>query len=399
MELKYGPYSPSRLDTATCGFAFHRQYINPETKSRRYEGLAQARGSAVHEVFEQITKRLCEGEKTTFSEAEIRHWVTEAVNRHPAAYQEAGEVTEMAKLYVNKPPMLLTKDAGIELRLAVKADFSGESLTFSECDYDDPQAFARGRADIMLISDDTTTAIVYDHKTQPNIEDADTFQMGFYAWVISKAHPYLDQIQTVLHFARYGVYSEPYVWTKEDLAKIEDEIVTRIAIVESRKEWVATPNKNCQYCPYISECPAVAEYLEVKENGDYRVKNNNLQIFGDTQKAVKMAGLVNVLEDLIGNAKDELKQHVKMYGAIAIPGKIFEFRSSDEKVDWDVVNKKLRDKVYKIFEKYEVDPKMFMSFGQTASKGVWLLENEELLRELSAAMPKTRDTTFKGYKA
>jgi CRISPR/Cas system-associated exonuclease Cas4 (RecB family) len=400
MQLKYGPYSPSRLDTATCGHAFYRQYIDPATKGQRFEGLAQARGSAVHEVFEQITRRMCDDQNTVFSEAEIRQWAAEASNRHPAAYQEAGEVVEMAKLYVRKPPPLLTKDAGIELRIAVKAEPNAEGgHDFVECDYDDPQALARGRADIMLISDDTTTAVVYDHKTQPNVEEADTFQMGFYAWVISKAHPYLDVIQTVLHFARYGIYSEPYVWTRDDLAKIEDELLTRIAIVESRQEWVATPNKNCQYCPYIAQCPAVAEYLEVKENGDYRVLNNNLKIFGDTSKAVKMAGLVNVLEDLLGNAKDSLKQHVKEFGAIAIPGKIFEFRASDEKVDWDVVNKKLRGKVYEVFEKHGVDARTFMSFGQTASKSVWLLENEELLKELSAIMPKTRDTTFRGYKA
>jgi len=406
--IKYGPYSPSRLDTALCGYAFKRQYIDADNKGKRIEGLPQARGSAVHEVFEEITKRMCRGQ-LSFNPGEVRDWVVQAVTRHPPAYEESAVIVDMAKKYIDRPPVGLVHDADVELKMAVKYD----GVTFTECSYDDPQALARGRADIFMISEDTTTAYVYDHKTQPNIEEADTFQLGFYAWVISKVHPYLNEVRTILHFARYARYSAPFIWRKDgrvfegekpdeigDLREIEDQIMTKIAIIENRTTWEATPNKNCQYCPFIAECPAVKDAIEVLPDGNYRVHGQNLQILGDTQRAVRVAGILNVLEELVKTAKGNLKDHVTAFGSIAIPGKIFGFKASEEKVDWDKVNyKKLRQVVYEIFDKHHVDPKDWMGFNQTFSKDIWRLENVKFIEELSAAIPKTIDTSFRGYKA
>lgn len=392
--LKYGPYSPSRLDTATCGFAFYNQYVSPTGKKKNIENIAQARGSAVHEIFEKITQAMCQNPNAAFDEGTIRTWAKEAISRHPSAYVETGAILDMAKLYIRKPPPLLVADAEIELRLAVKRE--GDS--FVACDYDDPQAMARGRADIMMISDDMKTAVVYDHKTQPNVEDADTFQLGFYAWVISKIHPYLDEIQTVLHFARYGSYSLPYVWTREDLAKIEDEILTRIQFIEDRAVWEATPHKNCQYCPFITSCPAMGEFIEQGDDGSVRVRADGYKILGDTNKAVKVAGLISILDEYSARATKELKEHVKGFGAIAIPGKVFDFKGTDY-IHWDSVNSRLREKTYAIFEKHNVDPKKYMSFNQTASKTIWLEENELLVRELSELFPRKTETRFAGHKA
>lgn len=395
MQLKYGPYSPSRLETATCGHSFYRQYVDPERANRpKIEGVAQARGSAVHEIYEKITERFCSGADPVFSDDEVRQWVTEAVGRHPPAYAEVAEIIDMAQRYIRRPPKVLVADASIELKLAVKL-VNGR---FEECDYLDPEAFARGKADIMMISDDTTTALVYDHKTQPNVEAADTFQLGFYAWVIWKMHPYLSRIETVLHFARYGTYSEPFVWTTEDLMKIEDEILTRVSIIESRQSWEATPNKMCQYCPFIAECPAMQEFIYMDDGGMVRPMPQNYKILGSTEKAVKLAGALNVFEDIVKQVKAELKDHVEMYGPIAIPGKIYRF-SGKEGINWAGVNKSLREATYAVFEKYGVDPKSFMSFNQTASSHVWLLENEGLIKELSALFPRKTETEFRGYKA
>src|SRR5690606_14186785 len=96
IRLKYGPYSPSRLDTGVCGYAFYKQYVDPERKSRpRTENLPQARGSAVHEVFEKITETLVENPSHVFDPFKVKDWVVESVQRHPAAYQEVSEILEM----------------------------------------------------------------------------------------------------------------------------------------------------------------------------------------------------------------------------------------------------------------------------------------------------------------
>lgn len=415
MQLKYGPYSPSRLETATCGYAFYHQYVEPRPEVKG-SSLARDRGSAVHEVFEKITERFRDavarrerGEEAEaiFDPAEVRQWVSEAVRRNPGAYSETDQILEMARKYIEKPPRTLTSDAGIELKLGIKMDENGN---FVECGYDDPDTFARGRADIMMISDDTTKALVYDHKTQPNIEDADTFQMGFYAWVISKIHPYLDEVRTILHFAQYGHYSHEIIWTWKDPANIapdsdevslkliEDDILTRIDIVEKRESWEAFPHKNCQYCPFIAECPALAEYVERKEDGSYTVKPGSLEVLNDTNQAVRLAGSVHILEEFVSRAKKNLKAFVDDYGPVAVPGVTFKYKEQ-EKINWDRVNKKLKDNVIEIFKKHKVDPQKFMGFSETFSKGIWATENNKLVKALSEYLPRKIERRFSSYKS
>jgi transposase-like protein len=416
-KLKYGPYSPSRLETATCGFQFFNTYIEPKPEARG-EGLAQARGSAVHEVFENITASLRDKPEDVISEATLRKWTSEAINRHPAAYQEIAEVLDMAKKYIRLPPtMVLTENSQIELKLAIKFKRNEDGsvatykdtiygreidrVEFVECDYNDPEAVARGRADVLTISDDTTTAFILDHKTQPNVEDADTFQMGFYAWVISRIYPFLEELQTILHFARYGKYSEAFVWSKEDLYEIENQFLARIEMIESRQEWVATPYKNCQYCPFVIYCPVLKDSIDIDEaTGSFKVKNDNFKILGDTQKAVKAASIMTVMDEASNKFSKEIREHVKQSGiGIAIPGKVFEYRP-EEKIDWDKINKsdEKRDEIYAIFEEFGINPKHFMGFSETFTKGVWLLQNEALVQRLAAAFPRKITTKFAGYK-
>jgi CRISPR/Cas system-associated exonuclease Cas4 (RecB family) len=401
MKLRYGPYSPSRLDTGICGYSFCKQYIDPN-RVKEASSLPQARGSAIHEVFELITRKICSEPDAVFSDTEIRTWVADAILRNPRAQEETDAALEMARLYVRRPPPLLTKDAGIEMRLAIKLTGFDENQQpiFEECSYDSDEAFARGRADILMISDDTTTAIIYDHKTQPNVEEADTFQLGFYAWVVSKFYPFLETIKTVLHFARYGSYSEPYVWTKEDLKKIEDEALTRVQIIEQRgADLTPVPNNKCQYCPFLSECPAWRDFVMVDEQTGKIItkKRTDLRIMNNTQKAVEVAGLVSVLEEIVGLCKEELREHVKQFGPIAIPGKVFEYRGT-EQINWDLVNKNLKKTAAAVFTKHGVDPMDHMGFSQTFSSSVWMLDKPELVKELSKIFPRKVKTEFRGYK-
>jgi len=400
VKLKYGPYSPSRLDTAVCGYAFKKQYIEHDPQAKK-ENLPQARGSAVHEIYETITKKIIDCPSYVFSGDEVRQWVVDAINRHPAAYMETEAILEMAKLYIRKPPATLVSDAEVELKLAVKWVITEAGTKFETCDYDDPQAFVRGKADILMISDDTTYAMVYDHKTQPNIEDADTFQLGVYSWLIWKRYPFLQEVRTVLHFARYGIYSQPYVWTQEQMLQIEEELITRVTIVENRTSWDAVPHSKCQYCNLMMECPAVREFFNVSEDGRIQVKAENLAILGNTGKAVKVAGMINIFEEMLKKAKSSLREYVKESGmAIAIPGKVYDFYS-DTSIDWDKVNKsaEIKEKAYAIFQKYGIDPKDFMGFSQTFSKPVWMLENEALVKELAETFPRKSSTEFSGKKA
>ena len=410
MKLKYGPYSPSRLETAICGFSFYRQYVEPIEKGTprpKIENLPQARGSALHEVLEIIERLQVARPDAVINESMVRTWVAEAIERHPAAYEETDVILQMVKKYVRKP-IELPADAGIELRMAVKlADlsdaFAGDAPVFVECDYEDPDAIGRGRADITTMSEDTTTAKIIDHKTFLNMEEkADTFQMGFYAWVMWKTYPFLQNIVTQLHFARFGTFSDEHVWTVPELQKIEDELLTRIQIIENRKEWIATPHKGCQYCPYLAECPVMKDVIEIRPNGSAIAKINSFAILGSPdgkiEKARWVASVVHAIETIRDDALDNLKAYIKDIGMeVSIPGISFHFKTS-EGVDWDRVNKKHKEQMCEIFERHHIDPKRFMVFSSTSTKPLPMLENQALLTEIHKILPRNVSTRFGSYK-
>jgi hypothetical protein len=402
--LKYGPYSPSRLDSGICGYSFYKTYVDPNREGRgRGLSVAADRGSAIHEVFEMITQRMvggiAKGEAVNFDDAEIQQWCIEAINRNPASAMAVEEVLEMSRKYVHTPPYYLTGDAETEVNLAVKFDGYDDdgNPSFSECGYEDPQAFGRGKADIFMISDDTTEAHIIDHKTQPHIETADTFQMGFYAWVISKIHPYLERISTTLHFARYGKYSKPFVWTREMLLQHEDAIMTRVGAIEQRESWDAVPNKLCQYCGHIGECPAMRKHVDRLEDGRIVAKPYNFRILGDANKAVEIAGTIHVMEEALKVAKKSLKEHVKNTSPVAIPGVTYMFKESNG-VDWKQLNAEpIKGKVDELFEKHGLKPAVIKVYTNEQLKNLWKTHGN-LWEELTSLMPRKPATKFEGVK-
>lgn len=396
--MKLRPVSPSRLDTFLCRYAGYRQYVDPNRPQRKIESLPQARGSAVHEVLAKITEEICRNPSPVFTDDDIRTMVVEAIVAHPAAAEETREILDMARKYIMNPPEGLTKDALVEVALAVKLDGG-----FVECGYDDPDAYARGRADIMMISEDLTHALIYDHKTQPNIEDADTFQLGFYAWLIFQNYPFLEEIHTVLHFAKYGKYSKPYVWRREDLEVIEDTILSRVQQIEADAPWTATPNKYCQYCPFMAECPAMEQYFERDASGGLKPKKSSIKILGDKDKAVEILGAITVFENLASEMKKELRAYVEATGtSVAIPGIRCGFVPKDNVVDWERANKHQRGDIYAVFEKHGVDPKHFMGFSQTFTGNLWESRKSTapraLAKDLDAVLVRESKTEFRSRK-
>jgi len=410
MNLKYGPYSPSRLEVATCGYRFYREYIKKDLKKKRSTQI-QDRGSAVHDILEYMTNKIKVNPDHVFSRMEIQAQVAEAVNRFPAAYEVMETVLKCAENYIQRPPRTLTDDAETELRLAVEY----RDGAFVECDYDDPKAFARGRADIMMISDDTTSALVYDHKTQLNIETADTFQMGFYAWVISKIYPFLREVNTILHFSQYGHYSKPFRWmvrlSKEELEAmpvedrnncisletVEAEILSRIDVVETTTDITPTPNDKCQYCPLIGECPVIEELFSI-ENGQVTPRKGLTAKVVDTTSATKAASAIHVLETYLKDAKKELSKYTAKTGSIALPSGIHYGYRPTLSLDWDHLNKKGRKPILEILEKHGVDFKDFTGFSSTFSKKLLKSENQALIAEIINLIPEKGMTKFGSYK-
>ena len=416
MKLKYGPYSPSRLDVSSCGYRFYREYVKKDAP-KSHSTAVQDRGSAVHEVLDYMTNKIKINPNYNFQHDEIRRVVSAAVNKHPASQKSIDIILKCAENYVRNPPKTLTEDAETELRLAVKYE-NGE---FKECSYDDEDAFGRGRADIMMISDDTTTALVYDHKTQLNIEPGDTFQMGFYAWVISKIYPFLREVDTILHFSQYGHYSKPIRWmvrmSPEDIENmpegerencrslklIEEYILTEVEVSESRVDFSPSPSNSCQYCPVIAECPAILNSFDICEDAGNRhatpKKGTGLiKKVVDASTAVEAAKTAHVLDTYLKSLTKEISEYTKKTGQIALPSGIAYGHRASTSPDWDFFNKSGRESVLELFEKHGEDFKEYVGFSSTFSKKLLKSNNTSLVSEVMQILPEKGTTRFGSYK-
>jgi len=416
MKLKYGPYSPSRLETGNCGFSFYHQYVERDESLRRTSNVPQARGSIVHDVFEAMTNAFKENRQYKFNVGDLDKMLEQGLERnpegkqaiedldlrletlrslgqYPAGYSALEEIREMIRGYAENPPEKLNADSGVEERLAVKL-VDGQ---FEECSYDDPDALMRGRADIRTISDDTTVMTVYDHKTQMNIEPADTFQFGCYAWVLSKIYPFIQKFETIHHFPRYKHYTAPFIWTKDHLAEVEAGILDRIAFIENRTTWEPTPHYGCQYCPIAYKCPAISDVKYDDFGKIVEWDKQSMKIMGQVERAVAVAGKIEVFSQLINEGNKELREFVKDAGPIALPGKVFDYFDKED-VDWTLVNKSMKQEVMEVFRKHGVDPAKYMGFSATFSKKIWFESNEALVKELAALMPRKKSTEFRGKK-
>lgn len=399
VNVRYGPYSHHRLDVATCGFAFYHRYVNKKSRLKPLDdrSVASDRGSAAHEVLEQITNSYQKDRTYKLNDQTLAHWVNLAVNKYPKAYPEAGGILEMAQRYAHNPPPL-SNEAKTEQWVAVKV----EDGRLVEClDYEEDKALMRGRIDIFDMSDDQTSVTIYDHKTQPNIETADTFQMGIYAWMVKVCNPFIEEVRTVLHFARYDRYSQPVVWDTKALQQIELEVMLRINIIESRHEWHATPYSGCQYCPFLPKCPVNEDVYSVDNQGRPQVDQSTFRILGSTEKAVQLAQRSRVFRESDKMITDELKEFAKFSGSgVATGDLLYDFHVGKPRPDWDRVNKDpaLRAKVIASLVKHREDPYRWMGFSATFTDKLWWTPNKALYNELKGLIPDKQETRFEGKK-
>lgn len=388
-KLQYGPYSPSRLETAICGWAFYKQYVDPQrVRKERFDGLAAARGSVVHEVFESMNVEMMAG-RYAFDPNVLRGWVVKAINEYPAAFEDMEMVMNCVSMYANNPPQNLPEDAEIEQALALDMDLK-------ECDYGSPDALIRGRADLLWFDDDLRVHIL-DYKTQPNIEEADTFQMGIYALVMARKFN-LKEAYTSIYFARYGKYSKEHLWTEEALNNVEQILLARIESIENRTEWTATPHNGCQYCDYRSTCPIFKDNFEVdEETTQVKIIDPDLfQPHGDMHRASRLAKVLVQLEELTSLGKKSLKEFMTKYEipSIASGNKAFMFKPSED-FDWTYINKNTKPSVVSVLGKHGVDATRYSVFNKRSFTPLFLMEDKaEMFQELKEHLPRKAKTTW-----
>lgn len=427
--LKYGPYSASKLLVARCPARFQGKYVLHDRVVG--DSLNAARGSAIHWVLQQITEAQVAG--TALTPVMVNAWVTEALGKYPAAYEQVKLVKDAAAAYVGNPPKrkgnvimceaelavgLYEEDSFLDdttlKRVYVKASYMNEDgTTYNK------SAYIGGKLDRVDIDDAIKTVTVTDHKSTPNAsENSDNnFQVGIYAWL---AHLYWPgyKIKTVIHYAHpdLNFYAPPVEYTDEDFLDIEDEIHTRISAIESFQEYPALPGGHCTYCHMTQQCP---EYLAVEQQNARGQINLNINGIDDLVRVAKQLTVTGNLYDQLNKVlKKGIENHCPNSG-IAIDGLWYGFRPGQEKVDWQATEAKIAEEVGRakqapddlgakrlvemggldgILAKHGVSPEAFKQWRSDKLKSLWKLDKPELIEFLKPYLVFDRDTRFSGYK-
>jgi RecB family exonuclease len=385
MEIQYGPYSASRLDTAACPYRFKRQYIDRDIKDPGSD--ASRRGNVVHETFEKITEGWIDEQPLKWEQVE--EILTSKLTEYQITSREDKVLCVGAtKCYMNNPPEMLESIFGIEEHLAVK----WEDGKFVECDYNDDKAVYRGKIDLLAI--DGQRARIIDHKTQPYIEKAaNTFQMGGYAWLVKLHYPQVKEVETVLHYCRpeLNFYSHPFLWEEDALKNVEAEIKMEISMAENLTMFNANPNFYCKYCPCQLECPVLPEI------------KSHATALGDAKKGPIMsaheaqttAGEINVVEEAVANLKKHLQNFVKEVGPVQIHGKEYNYFPSDSYEVKESVDKKA---ILEILGNVGLDPYSYVKIDVTALKKLWKTLDPSKLEAIKEHLTPTKKTSFRGKK-
>lgn len=368
---------------ANCPHRFKLQYID---KSIEDEGsLAARRGSVVHETFEEITKAWLIEKPLDWEQ--VRKILTQKMTHYLVTDDSAQKVCiGAAKKYMENPPLNLDTVLGTEEQIAVK----WQDDKWVTCAWDDPDAYARGKIDLLMIDDDNIATII-DHKTQMFVETADTFQMGFYAWLVKQAYPYIESVRTILHFCHPDInfYSKSVHWTQEDIDDNIELIKTKIDIAENMTEYPAEANHHCKYCPIKLACPRI-QRLRRKRLPRGAIKGPILS----AQEAKKQAEVLTVLEENSKEVKSSLKTFVEDIGAVQLPGLEYALVTSDSYVV-PLENKK--ELIEKLGE-YGQNPYSFFEFSATKLKKLWRTLDQKQIEEISNLIEPKKSTSFRSRK-
>ena len=289
-----------------------------------------------------------------------------------------------AKAYISNPPENLDKVIGTEEHLAIK--WNEDKKEFEECDWADPECYARGKIDILMMDGDVATVI--DHKTQLYMESADTFQMGFYAWLVTKFYPYIKEVNTILHYCHpnLNAYSRPYTWTKADIEEHESVIKIRIFAAENMEDFSPSANAHCQYCPLVLECPLIDELNKSRIKYGKLSKSHIVT----AREAQELAEILTVVDEGRKVLNQRLQQFTGQIGPVIIPGRQYGYNVTE---GWEVDRKKI-EPIFTLFKESGLDPFEILDIDTNRLKKIWKTVTPQFIEKVKAHLTRTKKTRF-----
>lgn len=383
MSLKYGPYSHSRLESSKCPYRFLHEYILQDIDKR--SSAAARKGQAAHLAFEHIVNKKISHDTAPIDPTQLADWACkQALVDDPELYRIVQASVRLFLEGWEQFPVLLDKVVGVEELLAV--DAAGQA-----CDYDAPEAYMRGKADVLMI--DGAVATIIDHKMQLNYETSDTFQMAIYAALVFMIYPYVEEVRTILHFAapEMAFCGRAYRWTREAALQQYSIAQHLISLAEMgtgvEKKTLAEPGYYCQYCSVLHLCPEKA-----------RIEKSVVQKPGpiaDTKTAMEYAKSYVFLKEYVSAVESHLKDYLRNVSRIPVgSSSVVEMRASMSRA-YD-----RRDDILAALEKHGLTPMDYLTIsGTTIGKLINKCPNPQLLSELESLTYKKPTVKMGVYKA
>jgi hypothetical protein len=430
--LNYGPYSPSRLIAGKCPARFFAQYVRKDKIVSH--SIASARGTAIHEILEKITKAMQAG--TILTTKQVNEWVTESVGKHPAAYAQIDLIKEAADAYVRMPSPYISSTTECEKAVAVELwvedtwdDTSAPKIAFVSVPYvlpdgrTNPDCFFGGKIDQHTVDHQTRTVTILDHKSTPSANEKEdhTFQVGAYAWLVGLFYPGYT-IKTVIHYAhpRLSFISSPVYWYEQDLDMMQHEILIKINALESYQSFEALPGNACDYCHIVQECTVYEKVREQKTKGTIDLNTRSVE------DLIRLGKELYVVDQMATQLQKALKEGIDKLcpiNGINIGGVSYGYKKS-EGVDWEATNKKIGEEsrraqgksesksyeseedrrwceeiaqhkdIDSILRKHQVDPNLFKTYNGTKMKSIWKFDKPELMETLKKVVVIDGSTRF-----
>lgn len=135
-----------------------------------------------------------------------------------------------------------------EIKLGITKDLE-------TCDYDAPNAWWHGVADLVVIDEEKQLAHSVDYKTSKNARYADTMQLDLIALGVFAKYPNIKKIKSALLFTVSGdlVTAEHYADKKEEYIKIPAQGVERLQKAFETKVWNPSSGPLCKFCS-VKDC-------------------------------------------------------------------------------------------------------------------------------------------------
>lgn len=320
---------------------------------------------------------------------QVREHLTDKIGKYGVVDEDAVNLCIRAtRMYMENPIGNIEHIVGTEEQLAVAWD--EKSKSFVETDWDAPNCYGRGKIDILQINGDVATII--DHKTQLNIETADTFQMGFYAWLVTKYYPFLKEVNTILHFCHPDLnrYSLPYTWSRAEIDDIEEQIRIRVDGIEKLQDFYEAAGHHCTFCPIKLECGLLNELHKIKTKFG-SVKAGPMI---DAQSAHRAAEVLIPAEHSQKVIKSNLNAFTKEFGSIIINGMEYGHFPSES---WTVQPGKEQE-LFDLLKECGVDPFQVFTCDSRALKGCWRGFKKPLIDRIKEKLYLRTKTSFRSRK-